>query len=622
MKLRNLLLIFSLLLMVAVACAAEPEIVEVEKIVEVEVEKEVIKEVEVVKEVEVEKIVEVEKEVEVETIVEVAGGARGTAGRVTLIYWQAPSNLNPYQSGGTKELEASSLVIEPLARFDDTGKLVPYLASEIPTLENGGFSEDLTTITWPLKEGILWSDGTPFTADDVVFTYEYCIDPATGCGAVNLFEAIDTITALDDTTVEIVFKEPRPYPYEAFVSYTSPILQRAQFGDCIGEAAAQCTDENFMPVGTGPFVVTEFLTNDSVFYEASDTYRDPNKPAFAEVFIKGGGSAEDAARAVLDTDEADYAWNTQVPPEVLAQMELAGNGKVLSALGTAVERIYVNFTNNSPDLGDDRSLYLEGENPHPFLTDINIRKALSMAIDRGTLTTIGYGTLAKPTCNILPGPPAFTSTANDSCLTQDIEGANALLDEAGIVDTDGDGIREKDGIPLSILYQTSTNKVRQDYQALIKQWWSEIGVETELRNIDASVFFGGDPASPDTYAKFYSDVEMFTSGAAGQDFQGYFSGWLTSEIPGPENGWGTSNISRWVSPEFDALHLELTSEGDPAKRIEIIKQLNDLIVQDYALIPITYRGSVSAAGNDILGVRINPWDSELWNIADWSRSSQ
>ena len=496
----------------------------------------------------------------------------------------------------------------------------PALAAEIPTLENGGFSEDLTTITWQLKEGVLWSDGTPFSADDVVFTYDYCIDEETGCGGINLFQSIDTITAIDDTTVEIIFKEPRPYPYEAFVSHVSPILQKAQFADCIGAAAAQCTEENFSPVGTGPYIVAEFLSNDSVLYTPNENYRNDNQPYFSEVFMKGGGSAEDAARAVLETNEADYAWNTQVPPEVLATMELAGNGKVLSALGTSVERIHINFTNPDPSLGDDRSLYLDGSNPHPFLSEKAIRQAMSLAIDRRTLTTIGYGSLALPTCNALPGPPAYASTANDSCLNQDIEGANALLDEAGIVDSDGDGIREFNGTPLVVLYQTSTNAVRQQYQALIKQWWAEIGIETELRNIDASVFFGGDPSSPDTYAKFYADVQMYTQGASGQDFQGFFDNWLPNEIPGPDNSWGTSNILRFVNDDYVALYEELTVTGDEAARIELVKGLNDILVQEYAQIPITYRGSVSAAGNDILGVRINPWDSELWNIAEWTRS--
>jgi len=102
----------------------------------------------------------------------------------------------------------------------------------------------------------------------------------------------------------------------------------------------------------------------------------------------------------------------------------------------------------------------------------------------------------------LAAPAVYVSTANDGCLVQDIERANQILDDAGYV-MGNDGVRvDVDGNRLFILYQTSTNAVRQETQALVKQWWSEIGVDTELRNIDASVFFGGDPSSPDTFQKF------------------------------------------------------------------------------------------------------------------------
>ena len=138
------------------------------------------------------------------------------------------------------------------------------------------------------------------------------------------------------------------------------------------------------------------------------------------------------------------------------------------------------------------------KHPHPFLTDESVRRALSMAIDRELLVEVGYGQAGRATCNMVPAPELYASD-NTDCLTQDIEGAKALLDEAGWVDSDGDGIREKDGVKLEILYQTSTNAVRQDFQALIKDWWNQIGIEVELRNIDASVFFGGDPGSPDTF---------------------------------------------------------------------------------------------------------------------------
>ena len=118
---------------------------------------------------------------------------------------------------------------------------------------------------------------------------------------------------------------------------------------------------------------------------------------------------------------------------------------------------------------------------------------MSMAIDRSLIAEQLYGFAGKPTCNLVAGPPNYASTANDGCLSQDIEGANRLLDDNDVLDTDGDGVREYDGVPLRITYQTSTNAIRQDTQALIRDWWRRIGIQTELVHHDASVFFGRGP---------------------------------------------------------------------------------------------------------------------------------
>jgi peptide/nickel transport system substrate-binding protein len=553
-----------------------------------------------------------------------AATTRGRDGTLTILYWQAASLANPYLAGGTKDIHAGSLVLEPLANYDDTGQLVPTLAQEIPTLENGGVSEDLTSITWKLKEGILWSDGTPLTAADAVFTWEYCTHAETGCAQATFYENVQMVEAVDDLTIKVTFDSPIPYPYNAFVSAQSPILQKAQFENCVGAAAQQCSEQNLMPVGTGPFKIVDFKVNDVVTYQANENYRDPNKPYFAEVIFKGGGDAAAAARAVLETGEADYAWNLQVEPQILSQMEAAGNGKVVAAFATNVERILINYTNPDPALGDQRSEWTEEDpNPHPFLTDPVVQQALSMAVDRNAIATQLYGAAGQPACNILPAPAEYASTANEACLIQDIEGANALLEEAGIVDSDGDGIREKDGVPLRILYSTSTNSVRQKTQELIKQWWSQIGVETELKNVDAAVFFGGDPNSPDTYGKFYTDVLMFTNGASGVDPQVYMSNWLCSEISSSQNNWLGNNVERWCNPEYDTLFEQLTQTPVGPERAEIVKQLNDMVVQPPAAnIPLVWRGSVSAHVNSLQGVRMNAWDTEEWNIADWSRTSE
>jgi peptide/nickel transport system substrate-binding protein len=194
-----------------------------------------------------------------------------------------------------------------------------------------------------------------------------------------------------------------------------------------------------------------------------------------------------------------------------------------------------------------------------------------------------------------------------------------MLDEAGVVDSDGDGVREYNGIPMSILYQTSTNAVRQNTQALVKQWWEQIGVEVELRNIDAAVYFGGDPASPDTYGKFYADVEMYTNGSSGPDPEAYMGGWQCNQISGPDNNFLGNNVQRWCRAEYDALVQAMSETAVLEERAALAIQMNDMLVQGGAMIPLVYRGSVSAHSNTVEGVQMNAWDSELWNVAEWIR---
>ena len=380
---------------------------------------------------------------------------------LTLIYWQAPSILNPYLSGGYKDRDAGAITLQPLAKYDPDGTLIPALAVEIPTLENGGVSSDLTSITWKLRDNLTWSDGSDLTAHDAVFTWRYCTDEATGCTATSAFSDITAVEALDDLTVKVTFHAATPYPYTAFVGSGAPVLSRAQFADCVGAAAAGCEGENYAPLGPGPYRIVNFTPDQEATYERNPYYYGET-PYFDRVVLKGGGEALAAAQAVLEYGKADYAWNLQIDPSTLARMEAAGKGKVVSAFSSLVERIVLNQTSPDPALGANRSEYLEGANPHPFLTFTPIARAMSMAIDRSFLSEMLYGFAGEPACNLIVGPSSYVSTANDECLDQNIEGASKLLDDSGVLDTDGDGVREYNGVPLRIVFQTSTNDVRQE----------------------------------------------------------------------------------------------------------------------------------------------------------------
>ena len=543
-----------------------------------------------------------------------AWAQRGSSGHVNVLYWQAPSILNPYLSSGTKDVESSSVILEPLLRFNERGEMVANLAAEVPTVANGGFSADFKTITYKLRPNIRWSDGTPFTASDVTFTHEYCTG-IKGCAKANTFTPVERVVAVDPLTVRITFKAAKPYPYDVFNGATTPILQRNQFKDCLGDKAPTCTQQNFNPIGTGPFMVREFRPNDVIQLVANPNYRDPARPSFATMTIKGGGDAAAAGRAVMETGEFDYAWNLQLAPDVLGRMARGGKGKVVSAFGTLVERIEINLTDPNPRHGEWRSTT---RHPHPFLTDIRVRRALSMAIDRNILVEIGYGPAGRVTCNLVPAPIAFASD-NTDCVKQDMAGAKALLDQAGWR-PGPDGVRVKDGVKLEINYLTSTNAVRQNFQALVKQWWTELGVSTNLRNVSASVFFGGDAGSPDTFQKFYADVEMYANNFDGTDPENYLAEHVCDKIPRPETQWQGTNMNRYCNPEYDRLVEELSSTAGVEKRAVIAKKLNEMLTKEsYVVLPLVDRGRVSSHANNLGGVKLNTWDSELWNVHEWTR---
>ncbi len=528
-----------------------------------------------------------------------------------LLYWQAPTILNPHLSVGLKDSEASRITLEPLASYDKNGELIPFLAAEVPTLENGGVAADGKSVTWKLKQDVKWSDGTPFTAADVVFTYEFIANPEVASTSADIYETIESVEAIDDYTVKINFKDVNPAWSRSLVS---SILPRHLFEKYNGSNAREAP-ANLKPVGTGPYRVVEFKPGDTVVYEANPYFREAGKPYFKRVELKGGGDSASAARAVLQTGDADFAWNIQIEPQVLQELEAAGKGKVIASFAPDVERILLNQTDPNKATADGERSSVEF--PHPFLTDKKVREALNKAIDRETIATKLYGVTGKATANVLVSP-AYYNSPNTS-YEFNLEKAAALLDEAGWIDTNGNGIRDKNGVEMKVLFQTSVNPVRQKTQQIIKQAFKSLGVEVELKSIDAGIFFSGDPANTDTTNHFYADLQMFTTGNANPEPVNYLNRYTCDEIAQKENSWSKDNYSRYCNRAYDDLWQKSTLELDPEKRRQIFIQMNDLLVNDLVVIPIVDRADVVAVSNQLAGVDLTPWDSNSWNIKDWHK---
>jgi peptide/nickel transport system substrate-binding protein len=509
-------------------------------------------------------------------------------------------------------------VVEPLASMGPDGKPVPNLAAEIPTVDNGGVSRDLRTVTWKLKPGIKWSDGSDFTSEDVVFTYQYVSDPATASTNNQVTKGVAKVEAPDPLTVVVTWQEPNPNPYQLYVSSLNNIIQKKQFQDFMG-AKAQDAPGNLAPVGTGPYKVKEFKPGDVVTYEINPNYRDAAKPFFKEVQIKGGGDATQAARAVFQTGEADYSWNLQVEWPVLQQLMQGGRGDFVSAVSSNVERLLLNRADPNTEVDGARA---EPSTKHPFLSDLKVRQALAMAVDRKSMAEQLYGQAGTATCNILTTPDAIVSknSANFDICKYDIAKANQLLDEAGWM-RGSDGIREKAGVKMNILYQTTVNPLRQREQDIVKAGWEQLGIRVELKAIQSGVFFSTDVGNPDTAGKFYADVEMFTNGMEGPDPTNYLASWTTNEISQKSKEWRGNGYERHSNPEYDALHDQLLKETDTAKRNELAIKMNDMLISDVVIIPLVARASpVSGKAKNIQGNIPNPWDSELWNVADWVKT--
>ncbi len=534
-----------------------------------------------------------------------------------LLYWQAPTILNPHLSNGFKDAEASRITLEPLASFNNQGELIPFLAAEIPTLENGGVAPDGKSVTWKLKQGIKWSDGTPFTADDVVFTAEYLNNPDVGAMTAGTYKIIKTVEKIDDYTVKVNFKQVTPAWFLVFVGTEGMILPRHKFEDYNGSNYRQAP-ANLMPVGTGGYRVVEFKPGDVVLYEKNPYFREAESVDFEQIELKGGGDVTSAARAVLQTADADYAYNLQVEASVLSQLEATGKGKIVSNLGSLMERILINQTDPNQATADGERSSLKF--PHPFLSNKKVRQAFSLAMDRETIANQLYGITGKATSNFMVAPQQFVSP--NTSYEFNLKKAATLLEEEGWKDSNNNGIRDKEGVEMKILFQTTVNPLRQKTQQVIKQSLESIGVEVELKSIDPSVFFSGDPANTDTAEHFYADIQMFTTGNTNPDPGGYFKNYTCDEIPQKSNNWTGDNASRYCNPKYDALWQQSTTELDPKKRQQLFIQMNDVLVNDVIVIPLVHRADVIGVNNRITGVELTPWDLNTWNIVNWKKINE
>jgi peptide/nickel transport system substrate-binding protein len=538
---------------------------------------------------------------------------RGGGGTLKLLWWQGPTLLNPHFATGTKDQNASRLFYEPLAAWTPEGVLKPVLAAEIPSVENGGLAKDGKSVVWKLKQGVKWHDGQPFTADDVVFNWQYAKDPQTAAVTAGSYNAI-TVEKIDDYSVRVLFPKPTPFWADAFVAVNGCIIPKHLFAAYSGSNSRNAP-WNLQPVGTGPYKFKAFTPGALVQGTMFEDYHQPNRPYFDAVDMKGGGDATSAARAVLQTAEYDYAWNLQVSWNLLKGILAGGSGKLAFAEGSGIEHIQINFTDPNTVVDGERSSITT---TNPTLSDPVVRQALSLLIDRNSVQKYIYGETGETTANFLNGPAPFVS--KDTSWAFNVKQATDLLDKNGWK-PGPDGIRAKDGKKLSWLFQTSINQPRQETQEIIKQACTQAGIALELKAVLASVYFSSDVGNDETYPKFYADLQMYQTEPPSPDPGFWMQQFLSSEVASKANKWQGRNVTRWRNAEYDSTYAATTAELDPVKRAALFIKLNNLVVDNIVVIPLIFRKMVGGAvGN--LQVEISGWDSDVWNLPDWFKETK
>ncbi len=531
---------------------------------------------------------------------------RGEGGPLRLLWWQAPTILNIHTSNGTKDQDAASIVTEPLARISGKSTLpdIPILAKEIPSTQNGEISADYTTVTWKLKDGVVWSDGQPFTADDVVYTWQWIMKPENGSTSTALYSDIATVEAVDKTTAKITFKAPAAGWFVPYVGDGGEIIPKHVLETC--PDSKNCAF-NQKPIGTGPYVVTDFKSGDTVTYAANDKFREPNAPYFATVEMKGGGDAVTAAKAV-QTGQADFAWNLTVTPEVLTQLKDSGK-TVATPTGFYVEQLELNMADPRNEVDGELS---SAKSQNPYFSDPLVRQAFTYVVDRESIAKNLWGVGGTAGNTLIP----IIRGDKGPAWSYDLKKAGDLLDQAGWKQG-SDGIREKNGIKMNMTARSSIVPQRDKELQVIKESLKQLGITLDIKSVDASVFFGR-PDNQDSAIRFTVDINMLATGSSKPDPQSFFEGFTTAQLPSKANNWGLGNVNRWSDPKYDQMYDQFKRELDPEKRKAMAIQLDSYIIAAGIRIPMILRNDAFAYRPDLINVEYSPFSSEAWNIGHWT----
>lgn len=520
-----------------------------------------------------------------------------TGGTLRMTSLPEPTTLNPYFSSDITIRMLGNLNLEGLTHVAPDGSFVPALAAEIPTHANGDVSPDGTVVTWKLKPDVVWSDGEPFTSQDVLFTYELIMDPANPVLDRSDYRAMESVVAPDNTTVVVTYKQlyapyrlafPRIFPAHVFNARTN---------------IADDPFNQFPNVTTGPFVLTSPATADSITYQRNPRYREPGKPYLDEVVFKFTPS-RDVAMQTLQAGEVDA--NYSLDPSYLPQLESLPDVNVQPAPASVLQLFMNESCPSGPQQGDPSC-------SHPILGDLRVRQAIDMAIDKRALAQGLMQGRVEPTGSLLPaGLFKVDRPAGDF----NPDGARQLLDQAGW-SVGPDGTRARDGVRahVSIMSVIGNRLVEQTVQ-VIEGELQDVGIETEGKGSTLSVLGGGFATNSPFYLGNF-DMAVFMRSVPVDPQVYLYTQFGSSQVPTPQIQTG-QNWVRVQDPRLDQALAAAAGTLDDNQRRAAYASFSELIQADEAVIPLYPTLQVDARKTYVEGwgpTNIN--EPVTWNIQDW-----
>jgi len=516
--------------------------------------------------------------------------AQDTSNTLRIALQQEPDTLNYYYTQMWFGTTVQDLIHAQNWVIDNNLNAVPVIAAEIPSAENGGLSEDGTVITFKIRDGAVWSDGTPITADDFVFTYEMVLaDTNTPSSRDPWDTAVASVEAADESTVVITTNEPYAPWLSKFVMPPLPahVLRPVFESEGTLDSAAWNREPD---VTSGPYTFVNWESGSEMNFVRNENYfLEPAKVENINIQFVPDDATVVSALIAGDTDVGTFIAAGDVPA-----MRETGN--------ISIELV--------PSGYNEGLIFNMGEGGHPALQDINVRTALAMLVDRDTINqdlNLGINVTGSSFWEQTP-----YQRPDATPIPYDPEGAMALLDEAGWVDSNGDGTRDKDGTELVLRYVTNQRQVRKDVQAVVQQSFADAGVGVELQNFESDVFFAdyanGGPMSLGEY-----DIGEYSSAPAFPDPD--TTRFMCREIPSEENPVGI-NDGHYCDPALDELFEQQAVTVDPEARINIFHQIDQYLADQVVWLSMWYDPDLWAINSRISNTLVSGADP-LWNIANW-----